>query len=156
MNNDIPAFFEDIEPIHEIEFDNLSVLTDEEKTKYGLLYETHRVPEAERFSFLQHAISFFALGIDTDDRVKSAVLIIDDAGNGAKMYDDLVRFNGEPPQAVTIQGEAVTADSPATERLQHRSFTWHLGRSAMTFSLSPANENQPAKQLTRIHLRIIE
>lgn len=153
MSVDIPAYFEDIEPIQEIEFDSLIVLTDEEKSKYGLLNENHRVPEAEKFSFLQHVISFFALGIDSDDKVKSAVLIIDDTANGAKMYDDLVRYNGEPALAVTIQGEAVTADSPAMEGLQHRSFTWNLGRSAMTFSLFASNSD---KHLARIHLRIIK
>ena len=153
MNNDIPAYFEDIQPFHEIEFDNLIVLTDEEKSKYGLMNETHRVPEAERFSFLQHTISFFALGIDTDDRVKSAVLIIDDAANGAKMYNELVKYNGAPDLALTIQGDAVTTDNDAAEGLHHKSYTWHLGQSAMSFSLFPDNSG---KQLSRIQLRIIK
>ena len=153
MSDEIPAYFEDIEPFHEIEFNSLIKLTDEEKSKYDLLHETHRVPDAERFSFLQSTISFFALGIDSDNKVKSAVLVIDDAANGTKMYNDLVKYNSEPDLALEIEGDGDTADSPASERIQRKSFTWHLGQSAMTFSLLASN---PDKHLARIHLRIVK
>jgi hypothetical protein len=153
MSIDIPAYFEDIEPFHEIEFDSLIKLTDAEKSAHSLLNETHKVPEPKKFSFLQHTVLFFAIGIDSDEKVKSAVLIIDDAADGTNMFNDLITYNGEPDLVLTIQGEALTADNIAIEGLRHKSFTWRLGQSAMTFSLFSNNSD---KQLTRIHLRIIE
>lgn len=154
MDEDIPAYFEDIDPFYEITFERLTKLTNEEKQKYALQLEAFLVPEPEKFTFLQYALSFFALGLDEAKKVKSAVLIIDDAQDGEKVYKDLITYNGAPDLEFNIEGDAETMDDSFIEGLQLKVYTWHMGRSAMSFSLFPSKEVGSIKILSRIHLKI--
>lgn len=155
MTYDIPAYFEDIEPFHEITYESLIELTDEDKKRYSLVFETHLVPEPHKFTFLQYAISYFALGIDSSEKVKSAVLIIDDGENGEKMFTDMVKYNSDPDLVLNIEGSAETVDNLLIEDLQLKVYTWYMGRSAMSFSLYPS-EDQADKHLVKIQLRIMK
>jgi hypothetical protein len=156
MNNDIPAFFEDIEPFDEISFDSLLKLTDEERQKYPLTAETHQVPDPEKFSFLQHPITFFALGIEGSGKVKSALLVIDDGAGGEKLHKDLIACNNEPDLVLTMHEDVETRDGAPMEGLQLNTYTWQLGRSSMSFSVFPSTEDDATKSVARIHLKIIE
>lgn len=154
MTYDIPAYFEDIEPFDEITYDNLIELTDKDKKKFSLVHETHEVPDPHKFNFLQYTISYFALGIDSSAKVKSAVLIINDKENGEMMFKDMVKYNGDPDLVLNIEGSAETVDN-GIEGLQLKVHTWQLGGSAMSFSLYPS-EDVAGKLLVKIQLRIIE
>ncbi len=155
MTYDIPAYFEDIEPFDEIIFESLIELKNEDKKRYSLVYETHVVPDPHKFTFLQYAIAYFALGIDSLEKVKSAVLIIDDGENGEKMFKDMIKYNGDPDLVLDIEGAAETADNELMEGLQLKFHTWHMGKSSMSFSLYPSDD-MAGKLLAKIQLNIME